>query len=64
MKKFFSFLLFAAIIVGAVSLAPTLGQKLDKPYEAGLLQAPDIERHNHAAPEHEAGHGEPAESHG
>ncbi|MDD4732007.1 MAG: hypothetical protein PHX58_08755 [Desulfovibrio sp.] len=61
MKRFLSFLIFAVVIIGAVAFAPTLGQKLDKPYEPGLLQAPDIERH-HAVPGEEP-HSGPAASH-
>lgn len=68
MKKFFSFLIFAAVVAGAVAFAPVIGQKLDMPYEAGQLHAPDIDRHHGAATEsgHEApAHEEaPAESHG
>lgn len=68
MKKLLSFLLFAAVIAGAVYVAPILGQQTDNPFEAGLLKAPEIDRHHGAATEgegHEApAHGEtPVESH-
>lgn len=62
MKKILSFLIFIAVIAGAFSLAPVIGQKLDKPYEAGRLHAPAIELH-HSATEGE-GHEAPAENHG
>ncbi|MGE4292688.1 MAG: hypothetical protein AB7E32_10815 [Desulfovibrio sp.] len=69
MKKFFSFLIFLAVIAcSAIYVAPVVGQKLDMPFEAGKLQAPAIERHHeaghetegHEAPAHEEA---PAESH-
>ncbi|MGE4554277.1 MAG: hypothetical protein AB7D57_14285 [Desulfovibrionaceae bacterium] len=51
-RIFLSFVVFIVMICAAVTLAPRLGEKLDRPFAAGLLEAPAIEHH---AP---AGHGE------
>ena len=63
-RIFLSFVMFIIILCAAAVLAPRLGEKLDMPFEAGLLQAPAIQHHGEGhAPE--AGHGEQApEGHG
>jgi hypothetical protein len=55
-------IVFVAVIDGAAFVITNTSNKLDRPYEAGMLHAPAIE-HGHGASHeagHEAGHGEEA----
>lgn len=57
-------IVFIALIAGAVFLVDSTGNKLDLPFEAGQLHAPDIDR-GHGDDGHGDGHGEEAAaSHG
>lgn len=52
-------IVFLALLAGTVFVVDSTGNKLDMPYEAGKLHAPDIPHHDGG---HDAGHGE--EAHG